>query len=404
MDRADWIDLARLALDEFGTPFYLFSYPPVEERVAKLEKAIEQAKVATAVQQLLSLKTLPVPHLIQEWCKRGRGVEVVSETELSAALRAGVPNTHIVVNGVGKHHWLDAYTETGLTVNFDSLSEVRSLLPWAIERGWRLGLRVAVSPQIDPDCPDQPAQFGMSETDMKAAVRYVRSQSGDIQTLHFHLHSNVKDVSKFRVALDECYQLAQYLSIEPRFVDIGGGLPDFDVLQRNQGRVGPEFLPEYAQFLADASRRFVHLDALWIENGRYLLGPAGILVVSVIDTKWIRGRRFIICDGGRTNHAIESDWEYHAMIPVRETSGGYVPSTVCGPNCMAYDWVYKGLLPEEIREKDQLLYLNAGAYHLPWETRFSRGLCRVLWSPDGKTIKEIRAEESLEAVQAIWRL
>jgi diaminopimelate decarboxylase len=315
-----------------------------------------------------------------------------------------VPNTYIVVNGVGKHHWLDACPETGLSVNFDSLSEIRTLVPQAIERGWRLGLRVAVSPQIDPDYPDQPAQFGMTEREIQAAVDHIRSQGADIEILHFHLHSNVNNVSEFYRALDECCELAEHLSIRPHFVDLGGGLPDLDVSQRNHGKVGPGFVLEYAQFLADASKRFADLDALWIENGRYLLGPAGILVVSVIDTKWIGGRRFIICDGGRTNHAIESDWEDHPVILVRETGGAYVPSTVCGPNCMAYDWIYKGPLPEEIQDNDRIVYLNAGAYHLPWETRFSRGLCRVLWSHDGKTIKEIRAAEEVESLQGMWRL
>ena len=402
MDADKWIELTKTALKDFSTPFYLFSYPPVEERVTQLERAIKKAGIRIPVHHLLSVKTLPIPHLVKEWHRSGRGVEVVSASELSTALGTGVDGPHIVVNGVGKHHWLTAFAEPGLTVNFDSISEVRSLLRQAIHLRWRLGIRVAVSPMHDPDYPDEPAQFGMSDDDARAAVDYLRSEGADLDVLHFHLRSNVNSVSDFRTAVEECFELTNEMGLTPRFLDVGGGIPDFDVRQRNQVDVQPDFLSQYAHFLADAAVRFSSLDGLLLENGRYILGPAGILVVSVIDTKLVRGRRFLICDGGRTNHALESDWEEHKLLLLDRNDGASIPTTVCGPNCMAYDWIYKGELPEIVGEGNRFLYLNAGAYHLPWETRFSRGLCRVLWSRDGEDIQEIRCPEDFESSRGAW--
>ncbi len=310
-----------------------------------------------------------------------------------AALNSGVPGTKIVVNGVGKHHWLKAFSEPNLTVNFDSVSEIKSLIGQGINLCWHFGIRVAVSPMIDPDSPEQPAQFGMSEEDISEATDILHSNGVKLEVLHFHLRSNVYEISDYRTAVEECFHITQKLALTPRYLDIGGGIPDPDVKQTDNEEIEPDYVIKYAKFIVESCNYFKNLEGLFLENGRYILGPAGALVISVIDTKVIRGRRFVICDGGRTNQALESDWEEHKVVTLEKSEGSQTPTTICGPNCMAYDWIYRGDFPESVKEGSIILYLNAGAYHLPWETRFSRGLCRVLWSQDGKNVSEIRPPE-----------
>jgi hypothetical protein len=63
--------------------------------------------------------------------------------------------------------------------------------------------------------------------------------------------------------------------------------------------------------------------------------------------------------------------------------------------CMAFDKLARRPMPESIRVGDRLLWLEAGAYYLPWETRFSHGLAGVLWH-EGEELVEVRAKEVWE--------
>jgi hypothetical protein len=46
--------------------------------------------------------------------------------------------------------------------------------------------------------------------------------------------------------------------------------------------------------------------------------------------------------------------------------------------------------------------MDAGAYHLPWETRFSHGLATVLWH-DGKSVKTVRPREKFADWWGQWQ-
>jgi hypothetical protein len=57
---------------------------------------------------------------------------------------------------------------------------------------------------------------------------------------------------------------------------------------------------------------------------------------------------------------------------------------------MAFDQLVRKPLPRSLKPGDALLWLDAGAYHLPWETRFSHGLAEIWWhGPAG--LERVRA-------------
>jgi hypothetical protein len=69
---------------------------------------------------------------------------------------------------------------------------------------------------------------------------------------------------------------------------------------------------------------------------------------------------------------------------------------------MTFDVLAECPLPENIRPGDFLVWLDAGAYNLSWETRFSHGFAPVLWH-DGRTVREIRPAETFDAWWGRWR-
>ncbi len=291
----------------------------------------------------------------------------------------------------------------GLRVNLDSLHEVECLLTAGLLKGWHVGLRFQLSLEHDPDEPSYSTQFGLSIDEATEAVKVLRQAGIPVEAIHFHLRSNIEGPEVYQQAISEVAEFCRIVDLQPKYLDVGGGLPARGEISRSvESR--PEFhLGEYARVILDAKRQIPSLEECWAENGRFLTSDSGILVVKVLDIKHRRAQRFVICDGGRTNHAIISDWERHTITtyPTREFTSTIL-TTVCGPTCMAFDRLDRILLPSNLRIGDYLLWHNAGAYHIPWETRFSHGLSAVLWSDDEDSISVVREPEDFTDWWTAW--
>jgi len=142
---------------------------------------------------------------------------------------------------------------------------------------------------------------------------------------------------------------------------------------------------------------------IWLENGRFITARAGALIVTVIDRKERDGVVYAICDGGRTNHARLSTVELHDIVTDPERDGPARPTIVCGPTCGSVDRLGQFSLPETVRAGDRLLWMNAGAYAIPLETRFSFGLAPVVWCDINGALRLVRARETAEEWWAQWR-
>jgi hypothetical protein len=69
---------------------------------------------------------------------------------------------------------------------------------------------------------------------------------------------------------------------------------------------------------------------------------------------------------------------------------------------MAFDHLARVGLPEDTREGDLIVWMNAGAYHVPWETRFSFGYATVLWLEESGKISIARSKETFESWWGQW--
>jgi hypothetical protein len=79
-----------------------------------------------------------------------------------------------------------------------------------------------------------------------------------------------------------------------------------------------------------------------------------------------------------------------------------VLTTIVGPTCMTDDRLARVVLPDSIVPGDLVIWLDAGAYHLPWETRFSQGLCAVAWADATDALSLGRERETPAQWAASW--
>jgi len=428
----------RRALAPCETPFYLFSIEPIREALREL-KTLEEALQAELqsgarsafatprrstrsgsgsgpslagvsphrkpirIRHWLSCKTQPVRPLLEWWRQQGMGIEVVSEFEFLAAMKTGFPPERILVNGPAKHYWLPRHAVRGLFVNFYSMAEAAALVSLAKKLDWRAGVRCLTDEEFDPEKSTYPTQFGLAGGEAVKAFKMLMGENVRLEMVHFHLRTNVASPASYERALGEVADLCRAAGFQPKYLDCGGGVPPPNILSPEGRRYDAQFsLRELANVYCRALKRFPGVQELWLENGRFISARSGALVLTILDAKERRGMRQLICNSGRTTNALVSNWEAHEIISLPERRGPVCPTTVCGPTCMAFDQLARRSLPRSLRAGDHLVWLDAGAYHIPWETRFSHGYSKVLWH-DGKNLKLIRRRESFASWWGQWQ-
>lgn len=374
-----------------GTPCYVMS----EHHVRAALGSLNTLGLGIPLRHWLSLKTQPVARLVHVANQLGLGIDVVSEYELAAVLADGTPGNRILVNGVGKHHWLPRRCIRDLTVHFDSLNEVRALATNARRSNWRVGLRCAIRAPAGGSYSIEEDQFGMSEEEVRVASAALSDEGVGVSGLHFHLHTNVQHVAEYAQALRIVADIAESAQIEPEYIDIGGGLPiPGEASLDGFATAGLFNLSEFRDLLVSIPTTVRSVREVWLENGRFLTGLAGALVLTVLDKKEREGCTYLICDGGRVNHARMASVEEHEILLAPERIGPLRKTVVCGPTCTAVDRLGSWLLPESVKPGDRVIWLTAGAYHIPLETRFSTGLAPVVWFNDHQEPEIIRNRET----------
>ena len=346
----NWRPVVQEAARQWKSPFFVVAWEPVEAALGELA----QLESVVPVRHWLSLKTQPVGKLVRAWQKHGLGVEIVTEYEFRAAVECGFDAGSILVNGVAKHAWLCKVKMPGLRVHFDSLHEVEQLAPQARDLGWHIGLRLDVRGAFDESASEFQRQFGLSEDEAVKARNIFDRMGLRIEGLHFHLKSNLGSVKYYSKTLHELERICRSAPLEPKYLDLGGGFPAPGETASGVNNAASFDLEELAQALREARAVLPGVSEIWFENGRFMTARAGALVITVLDIKERSDSRYLICDGGRTNHAFVSMWQEHQVLTVPERTGAARPTTICGSTCTGFDRLGKQMLPDDIQIGDQL--------------------------------------------------
>jgi diaminopimelate decarboxylase len=382
-DVVQWLDVSRRAVDRVGTPCYVNRARPIRAAVQQLERG------DGGVRSWLSFKTHPLPKLLEWWVAGGRGVEVVSETEFTTACRLGCQPDQVLVNGPAKHAWLGRYPIPRLRVHFDSPSELAALLPLALSCQWRVGVRIHAPSECDARDRRFGGPFGMTSREAVEALQRLLAAGADVQSIHFHLGQAPQQPDGYLRAVEHVARICQAAAFRPRYIDFGGGLPAPPATTAVMG---------LWKGIALARAQFPELEQVWLENGRFVTERAAALAVRVLDVKDRAEGRYLICDGGRTNQALAADHGLHPFLLLPARSGPARLTTVCGPTCMTDDTLGRLHLPGDIVAGDVLVWMHAGAYHLPWETRFSQGLCAIVWADEAEQLSLVREREHAQEI------
>lgn len=359
-------------VDRFGTPLYVYDLEVIDRQVAALRAVLpDRTDLAYAV------KANPALAIVQHLGSLGLGADVASGGELATALRAGIPPDRIVMTGPGKRDAeLEAAVSAGIrAVTVESPGELTRLegVARTIGRRQPVMLRAAVAEtarleRVRLVGDDGAGKFGMDAADLIDGARLAaRSEHLELLGLHAFGASNVLEASALVAHLATtsraARELARLSGTVVRIVDAGGGLgipyepheESLDLVGLGRGLAGIVDGWATDPLLAEAR--------LLLEPGRFLVGPAGAYLATVVDTKTVDGTVVVILDGG-VHHLLRPALvgTEHRVRLLSPSTRRPVPVTVAGPLCSGLDVLATGTLMAPPSVGDLVAVLDVGAY------------------------------------------
>jgi len=356
------VPLARIVA-ELGTPVWVYSAGTMRARLASLTAALAglDAHIHYAVKANDHLAVLRV------FAGGGAGADVVSEGELRRARQAGIAPGHIVFSGVGKTEaeLRMALAEGIYQINIESPAELALISAVATSMGRTARVALRINPDVDAGTHAKITtgkaenKFGVPYEQAAALYAHAASLPGvEPVGLALHIGSQILAMAPYRAAFARAAELVRTLRAQGHTVsrmDCGGGL---GIGYRDEPGGSPAAL-------AGAMRAaFGAMDlTLMVEPGRWLVGPAGLLLASVV---LVKGEdRFVVIDAAMNDLIRPAMYDaWHGIVPL--AAGNAVGAErlvdIVGPVCETGDTFATGRAMPPLRPGARLAILDAGAY------------------------------------------
>ncbi|MCW2887848.1 MAG: diaminopimelate decarboxylase [Streptosporangiaceae bacterium] len=349
-----------------GTPAYVYSLDAMVSR----HQAISDAYAPLGAQVYYSVKANSNLSVLRALGRVAAGFDVVSGGELTRALAAGMDPARISFAGVGKtDDELGLAVKHGLIVHVESAEELHRLQAVAAGLGTRVRFGLRINPGITVDTlvhmqtGSDRAKFGVPAAE--AGELLARSAAGHLPNLdpvgvHMHVGSQIPNPADMVAAAEVLLgvlETGRSLGLSRmRRLDLGGGFPvDYG------DSPGP--LPQPADFAAALAPVLAGREVeLVLEPGRWITGPAGVLVARVLFRKQTPAGRMLVLDTGMHHFARPALYQaIHRILPLRAApSAGF--AEVVGPICESTDRISARADLPELAPGDLVAIMDAGAY------------------------------------------
>ena len=386
-----------------GTPCYVYDAGAIRAAYATLDRAFDGYPHAIhyAMKANSSLAVVRLLHSL------GSHADANSLGEVDVALRCGFRPDQIVFTGVGKSAAeIDRAVALGLlAINVESPGELERIDQRAIAQGVTARVALRVNPDIDARSHPHIStglksnKFGVPIDEAPALFREMSSRRGLLPVgAHVHIGSQITSLDPLQKAAQAVVALAQALraeGIELQHLDMGGGL---GISYDGSPVADPA---EYVRALVAATKSSGLKVA--IEPGRVLVGPAGILLTTVVDVKQFPGaKRFVVADAGMTELMRPALYNaYHRVEPLLRRDGPESAVDIVGPICESTDAYARDRMFPPVAVGDLLAVADVGAYGAAMGHTYLRRPLPPEVMIDGDTWRIISRRQTLDELLAL---
>jgi diaminopimelate decarboxylase/aspartate kinase len=211
------------------------------------------------------------------------------------------------------------------------------------------------------------SKFGVPRFEVEELVRLVEAAGAEVIGIHAHSGSGILDPDNWRTVAAELVQVAAHFP-SVQTIDLGGGLG----VPEKPGDE-PFDLARLDDTLAEIRKVYPQYK-LWLEPGRFLVAPAGVLLTRVTQTKGKGDMRYIGVGTGMNSLIRPALYgAYHEIVNLTRADEAPIETvTVVGPICETGDRLGSDRLLPPTLEGDVILVANAGAYGYVMSSNYNR--------------------------------
>jgi diaminopimelate decarboxylase len=392
--------------ERFGTPFHIYDEAGIRATGEELKCAFAGIN---GFREYYAVKALPNPSILAIMRDMGFGFDCSSVPELILARRIGGRGDDLMFtsNNTTSDEFDIAAAEGGSILNLDDIT----LVPKVPKMPELICFRYNPGPSRTGNSiignPEE-AKYGVSHDQLPDAYRAAISRGAKRFGLHTMMASNERNyeymAQTVRMLLDAVERIGSELSIRFEFINMGGG-------------IGIPYRPEDAPFdlhalgrtivtmLNDFQRRHGYKPKLFMESGRYMTGPHGVLVVRAINRKEIY-RTYVgvdACMSALMRPALYGAY-HHIDVLGKAAGNGDLPVDIVGSLCENNDkFAIQRPLPKVV-DGDLLVIHDTGAHGHAMGFNYNGKLRpqELLLRGDGK-VELIRRAETVEDYFATLR-
>ena len=351
-------------IDHFGTPFHIYDEAGIRETGQRFKAAFSRLN---GFREYFAVKALPNPRILEIMQDLGFGFDCSSIAELTLSRQTGARGEDIMFssNNTTAAEFQAAEADGGCILNLDDISLIAKVprMPQEVSFRYNPGPRRTGNSIIgDP----VESKYGVAHEQIADAYQ----AAGALGARRFGLHTmlvsnelNYRSMVQITAMLLEVAQwLSAVLAVRFDFINIGGGLgipykPEQDPLDLDS------MAAEIAELFIHFEKRSGFLPRFYIESGRYMTGPHGVLVTTAVNQKNTY-RKYIgvdACMSALMRPALYGAY-HHITVAGKQRKKLVEKVDVVGSLCENNDkFAIQRLLPQ-IQEGDRLLIHDTGAH------------------------------------------
>ena len=350
--------------DQFGTPFHIYDETGIRQTGQQLNQIFANLP---GFKEFFAVKALPNPRILAIMRDMGFGFDCSSITELILARQAGGRGDELMFtsNNTSQRDFEAAADDGGCILNLDDISLIAKVpqFPDVICFRYNPGHRRTGNSIIGNPVE---SKYGVAHHQLLDAYSQALDQGARQFGLHTMLASNELNyaymVQTAKMLLDIAEWITAQLGIRFAFINVGGGLgipyrPGDNPL--DLAALGREITSLFESFRS----RQNYMPRLFMESGRFMTGPHGVLVTRAINRKEIY-RTYIGVDASMSalmRPAMYGAY-HHIEVLGKSSTGETMEMDVVGSLCENNDkFAIQRALPP-IEDGDLLIIQDTGAH------------------------------------------
>ena len=272
----------------FGTPFHIYDETGIRKTGQEL---IDGFSGIPGFREFFAVKALPNPEILKVMKDLGFGFDCSSVAEVELARRVGAAPEDIMFtsNNTSDADFEVARADGGVILNLDDVSFIHRLDPFPETICFRYNPGPRRTGNAIIGNPVE-AKYGITHDQVVDAYRAAQEKGASRFGLHTMVASNERNhdyiVETARMLLTLARTIEDALGIRLSFVNIGGGMgipyePDHKPLDV------PAMCREITTLFREFESERGFMPKLFMESGRLMAGPHGVLVTKAINRKEI---------------------------------------------------------------------------------------------------------------------